>query len=57
MKREEGIFPSEWIAGLLVGDSFMANFFAFVAGALMHFATLANGNVLRINFWSYCQIK
>lgn len=37
---EEGLIPSEWIVGLLGGNSFGANAFAAVAGALMYFATL-----------------
>lgn len=36
----EGLIPSEWIASLLGGNSFGANAFAAVAGALMYFATL-----------------
>lgn len=36
----EGIIPSEWISSLVGGNSFFANFFASVSGALMYFATL-----------------
>jgi uncharacterized membrane protein YraQ (UPF0718 family) len=36
---EEGLIPSEWIAGLVGGNSLRANFFASFAGALMYFAT------------------
>ncbi|MBN2713716.1 MAG: permease, partial [Planctomycetes bacterium] len=36
----EGILPSGWIAGLVGGESFLANLFASVAGAFMYFATL-----------------
>jgi uncharacterized membrane protein YraQ (UPF0718 family) len=36
---EEGLIPSEWIAGLVGGNSLLANFFASLAGALMYFAT------------------
>jgi len=36
---EEGLIPSEWIAGAVGGNSIQANFFASVAGALMYFAT------------------
>jgi uncharacterized membrane protein YraQ (UPF0718 family) len=36
----EGLIPSQWIASLLGGNSFGANAFASVAGALMYFATL-----------------
>ncbi|MFW6159957.1 MAG: permease [Acidobacteriota bacterium] len=44
----EGLIPSEWVAGLVGGNSLGANLFAFVAGALMYFATPAmviNGKV------------
>lgn len=37
---QEGLIPSEWISSLLGGNSFGANAFAAVAGALMYFATL-----------------
>lgn len=36
----EGLIPSEWVAGLLGGNTLGANSFAAVAGALMYFATL-----------------
>ena len=36
----EGIIPSQWVARVVGGNSFMANFFASFAGALMYFATL-----------------
>jgi hypothetical protein len=36
----EGVIPSEWIAGLVGGNSVGANFFASFSGALMYFATL-----------------
>lgn len=36
----EGLIPSVWIASFLGGNSFGANAFASVAGALMYFATL-----------------
>jgi len=36
----DGLIPSAWIAGLLGGNSFFANFAASFAGALMYFATL-----------------
>jgi len=36
----EGIIPSEWVSGLLGGNSLGANFFASLAGAFMYFATL-----------------
>jgi uncharacterized membrane protein YraQ (UPF0718 family) len=36
----EGVVPSEWIAGLVGGNSVGANFFAALSGAFMYFATL-----------------
>ena len=36
----EGMIPSEWISGLVGGNSFAANLFAAIAGAFMYFATL-----------------
>jgi hypothetical protein len=36
----DALIPTSWIAGLLGGNSFFANFFASIAGALMYFATL-----------------
>jgi hypothetical protein len=36
----EGLIPSQWISGLLGGNSAAANVFAAVAGAFMYFATL-----------------
>lgn len=36
----DGLIPGAWIAGLLGGNSFFANFIASFAGALMYFATL-----------------
>jgi len=36
----DGLIPASWIAGLLGGNSFFANFAASFAGALMYFATL-----------------
>lgn len=43
----EGIIPSEWVARLLGGNSFGANAFASVAGALMYFATLTEIPVIQ----------
>lgn len=43
----EGLVPSEWIASLLGGNSFGANAFAAVAGALMYFATLTEIPVIQ----------
>jgi hypothetical protein len=36
----DALIPTQWIAGLLGGNSLFANFFASIAGALMYFATL-----------------
>ena len=36
----EGFIPSEWVHGLVGGNSIAANLFAAVAGAFMYFATL-----------------
>jgi hypothetical protein len=36
----DALIPTGWIAGLLGGNSLLANFFASLAGALMYFATL-----------------
>ncbi len=43
----EGLIPSSWIAGLVGGNSFWANLFASVAGALMYFATLTEVPILQ----------
>jgi uncharacterized protein len=37
---DNGIIPSRWIAMLVGGNSFFANFFASIVGAFMYFATL-----------------
>ncbi|HNT28705.1 MAG TPA: permease, partial [bacterium] len=36
----EGIIPNEWVAAVVGGNSFFANFFASIVGAFMYFATL-----------------
>ena len=36
----EGMIPSEWISGLVGGNSLTSNLFAAIAGAFMYFATL-----------------
>jgi hypothetical protein len=36
----EGLIPSEWISGLVGGNSIASNAFAALAGAFMYFATL-----------------
>lgn len=43
----EGLIPSEWIAGAVGGNSFAANAFAALAGALMYFATLTEVPILQ----------
>jgi len=43
----EGIIPSQWIAGLVGGNSLGANFFASVVGAFMYFATLTEVPILQ----------
>lgn len=43
----EGLIPSAWIVSLLGGNSFGANTFASVAGALMYFATLTEIPVIQ----------
>ena len=42
-----GVIPNEWIAGLVGGNSFYANFFASIAGAFMYFATLTEVPILQ----------
>ncbi|RMH69466.1 MAG: hypothetical protein D6675_12540 [Gemmatimonadetes bacterium] len=36
----QGVIPNEWVANLVGGNSFFANFFASIVGAFMYFATL-----------------
>jgi uncharacterized membrane protein YraQ (UPF0718 family) len=36
----EALIPNEWIAGLVGGNSILANFIAAISGAFMYFATL-----------------
>ncbi|MBN2281720.1 MAG: permease [Candidatus Marinimicrobia bacterium] len=43
----EGIIPSQWVAGAVGGNSFLANFFASFAGAFMYFATLTEVPILQ----------
>lgn len=43
----EGLIPSQWVAGAVGGNSFMANFFASFAGAFMYFATLTEVPILQ----------
>jgi uncharacterized membrane protein YraQ (UPF0718 family) len=42
----EGLIPSEWVSGLVGGNSLKANFFASVVGAFMYFATLTEVPIL-----------
>jgi uncharacterized membrane protein YraQ (UPF0718 family) len=44
---QEGLIPSEWIAGAVGGNSLGANLFASVAGAFMYFATLTEVPILQ----------
>ena len=43
----EGLIPSNWIAGLVGGNSLWANLFASVVGAFMYFATLTEVPILQ----------
>lgn len=43
----EGLIPSEWVAGLVGGNSLRANFCASVIGAFMYFATLTEVPILQ----------
>jgi uncharacterized membrane protein YraQ (UPF0718 family) len=43
----EGLIPSDWIARSVGGNSFGANLFSAVAGALMYFATLTEVPILQ----------
>jgi len=43
----EGIIPSKYIAQLVGGNSFFANFFSSVVGAFMYFATLTEVPILQ----------
>jgi uncharacterized membrane protein YraQ (UPF0718 family) len=43
----EGVVPSQWVQKLVGGNSFQANLFASVAGALMYFATLTEVPILQ----------
>ncbi len=43
----EGLIPGEWIARSVGGNSFAANAFAAVTGALMYFATLTEVPILQ----------
>ncbi len=43
----EGLIPSEWVSGLVGGNSLRANLFASVVGAFMYFATLTEVPILQ----------
>ncbi|WP_316979278.1 permease [Shumkonia mesophila] len=43
----EGLIPSEWVSGLVGGNSLAANLFASVVGAFMYFATLTEVPILQ----------
>jgi Predicted permeases len=43
----EALIPSEWIASLVGGNSFAANLFAGLSGALMYFATLTEVPIIQ----------
>lgn len=43
----EGLIPSQWISGLVGGNSLRANLFASVVGAFMYFATLTEVPILQ----------
>ena len=43
----EGLIPSQWVSGLVGGNSLWANLFASVVGAFMYFATLTEVPILQ----------
>ncbi|NLV24466.1 MAG: hypothetical protein GXY54_06745 [Deltaproteobacteria bacterium] len=45
--ENEGLIPSQWISGLVGGNSLGANLFASVVGAFMYFATLTEVPILQ----------
>jgi len=45
--NQEGLIPSDWIAGAVGGNSLWANLFASVAGVFMYFATLTEVPILQ----------
>ena len=45
--ENEGLIPSDWIAGAVGGNSLGANLFASIAGAFMYFATLTEVPILQ----------
>ncbi len=45
--EHEGIIPSQYVEGLVGGNSLFANFFASIVGAFMYFATLTEIPILQ----------
>jgi hypothetical protein len=45
--ERDGLVPSNWVAGLVGGNSIEANLIASVAGAFMYFATLTEVPILQ----------
>jgi len=43
----QGLIPSQWVSGLVGGNSLWANLFASVVGAFMYFATLTEVPILQ----------
>jgi uncharacterized membrane protein YraQ (UPF0718 family) len=43
----EGLIPSQWVSGLVGGNTLWANLFASVVGAFMYFATLTEVPILQ----------
>lgn len=43
----EGVIPSEWVSGLVGGNSLAANFLSAIVGAFMYFATLTEVPILQ----------
>ena len=43
----EGVIPSQWVSGLVGGNSLRANFFSALVGAFMYFATLTEVPILQ----------
>jgi hypothetical protein len=43
----EGLIPSEWVSQSVGGNSFFANLFSSLVGALMYFATLTEVPILQ----------
>jgi uncharacterized membrane protein YraQ (UPF0718 family) len=48
----QALIPENWVANLVGGNSFRANFFASISGALMYFATLTEVPILQGLFGS-----